>query len=263
VSAYVQLCWGNPPVNPVCDTAFADFLYKQERFNDAGIEYDRLIFTNSDSLLHDRWQYKKALCLLQSGKIAEALPVFLSVSGGSIYSDSSKILGVNCLLTLRKFEKADSIASFLPSDYGLYVKGYVRLMTGDFPSSVNFFSGIGDQSPMTPRVRSLALMGDSLANFHPKNIALAGTLSVLPGLGHVYTERYGDALFNLSVIGIFAGIGAYYYHYEAYGRAAAFESIAGLFYLGNIYGAMVSVRLYNSGKTNGFIKKAERIFSAP
>lgn len=82
-------------------------------------------------------------------------------------------------------------------------------------------------------------------NIQKKNALIAVLLSaVLPGGGRIYAGRLGDGLFSMSTV-ILPAIAAYFYYridndYLMYGASA----LAGLFYLGELYGAYNSAKQY-------------------
>jgi hypothetical protein len=77
---------------------------------------------------------------------------------------------------------------------------------------------------------------------------LAGFLSaILPGAGRAYIDRWGDGVFSLILVGAPAGVGAYEFTRSGVSSVGGWilTSIAGLFYLGDIYGSAVGAVLFN------------------
>ena len=79
-----------------------------------------------------------------------------------------------------------------------------------------------------------------------KSPLLAGVLSaVLPGAGRLYTGNYGDAFSSLLLTGIF-GYLAYENFSDGYIRSGViFSAITAFFYGGNVYGSVVSAKIFN------------------
>jgi hypothetical protein len=86
----------------------------------------------------------------------------------------------------------------------------------------------------------------------------AGVLAVLPGAGHLYTERYRDAAIAMALNGAFI-----------WGMVEAFERknyvVGGIltffelgWYSGNIYSAVSSAYKYNRNKNKEYIEHLER-----
>jgi len=110
-------------------------------------------------------------------------------------------------------------------------------------------------------VRHLSLLGcelcDSAAALvsaplgHRSPLFSAGLSTVLPGAGQAYCGRWGDAWQSLSVTGLFLGTSAYYLFFSTDTSTAntvkgvVTASLGGLFWLGNIYGALNAALDYN------------------
>ena len=85
---------------------------------------------------------------------------------------------------------------------------------------------------------------------------LAGTLStIVPGAGRLYTGRFGDALTTLFTVGI-TGWQAYDgFRRDGISSAKGWTlgTLCGIFYVGNIYGSVISARVYNRHITDEFL----------
>ena len=80
--------------------------------------------------------------------------------------------------------------------------------------------------------------------------------ALLPGLGRVYSDRSGDGIFSFLTVLTPALIAAYYYamtdnDVAFYVSAAA----AGVFYIGELYGAFNSANTYHRDKAEAYYKK--------
>jgi tetratricopeptide (TPR) repeat protein len=91
-----------------------------------------------------------------------------------------------------------------------------------------------------------------------KSEALAGFLSaVIPGAGKIYSRRTTDGLVSLFTVGMTA-----WQAYEGFRRDGLrsvkgwiYGTISAYFYLGNIYGSVVAVRIYNEDLENKLLDK--------
>jgi hypothetical protein len=80
-----------------------------------------------------------------------------------------------------------------------------------------------------------------------KDPVLAGFMSVfIPGLGKVYTEEYGDAVFSALATGVFGYLAYTNFKNDHTFRGVLFSGIAGWFYAGNIYGSAASAVIFNA-----------------
>jgi len=93
--------------------------------------------------------------------------------------------------------------------------------------------------------------------FNPKSIIFAGFLStIIPGLGKVYAGKLGEGITAFTTVGILAAItmenyikaGPYNY------KTLLFGSLFTVFYIGNIYGSAISIKVYR----NEFYKNNEK-----
>jgi hypothetical protein len=109
------------------------------------------------------------------------------------------------------------------------------------------------------KARALEKAVAEASTFRKKQYAPALCLSLIPGLGHLYTGRRGDAAMSAITITTGAGIAGYYAYHQSRMRAYAAGAATGLFYAGSIYGAAVSVKIYNRSARNRIRETAERI----
>jgi hypothetical protein len=86
---------------------------------------------------------------------------------------------------------------------------------------------------------------DGINSIKRKNPKIAGALSIIPGAGFLYCERYRDALvsFLLNSALIIASYKSFQNDNPYFGGAIAFFETG--FYTGNIYGSISSVHKYN------------------
>jgi hypothetical protein len=77
--------------------------------------------------------------------------------------------------------------------------------------------------------------------------------SLVPGSGHVYTERYGDAIISFLTVLAFSGLSIWGYIDKSYGFSAIMGLGAIAFYGGNIYGAYRSAQDYNRKTDQEFL----------
>ena len=102
--------------------------------------------------------------------------------------------------------------------------------------------------------RTDTLLADLAAADHipTKSPFLAGGLSILPGLGQLYCQRYEDALIAFLVNGglILASVEAFNHDLYALGSVIGFVELG--FYAGNIYGAVGDAHKFNRRAIRGF-----------
>ncbi|MBN1984372.1 MAG: hypothetical protein JW795_22800 [Chitinivibrionales bacterium] len=268
-------CWYLVACSAVCraeeketQEAFAEYLVTQGNFSAAYAEYERLFFNDSirgspafDSYMSTaKWRYRQGLCLKSSGNHAAALRLLQTVPKQSPFFDSATIESAICCIKSGLYQRASSllVADTL-SATALLVKGYAQLCLNNYTAAQRCFNSVSGGAIAVSSARSLSMLTDTIRLFKPKKYPYAAVLALVPGLGHCYTKRYGDGIQSSITVASFAAVAAYYSHYHADKNAAVMGTIASLFYAGSIYGALVSVKIYNREQAKGLRLKAWRL----
>ncbi len=184
--------------------------------------FQRVIDENPPSNYKENAAYQIAYSYTKSGDYHQSvryLHEYLSQCS-TICGKFSDLLGINYLY-LRDWEKAHQV----------------------FSSRIN--QGGQSFDSLAPSLDRLALAGTQISYKSP---LVAGMMSsLIPGAGKMYAGRMSDGLYSLITIGLTV--------WQAYGgfrnngthsvKGWIYGSLAGVFYLGNIYGSIVSVRIHN------------------
>jgi hypothetical protein len=128
------------------------------------------------------------------------------------------------------------------------------MQTGKWHEASETFKTVGAGSPLFPNAQDLSAksLGGELLPY--KDPTTAGALSVVPGLGHVYCERYKDGLvaFLLNGLFIWATIEAFHEDQEVLGAVLGFVELG--FYSGTIYSAVNSAHKHNRKLKDDFLQ---------
>lgn len=216
------LAYNNLDSTIASSVEFADWLYAEEDYNSAIIEYKRILFRGIE--------------------------------------DSSKILlrlG-QTHLHLKQYSVSRKYFSKIQDDTASFLMGLSYLKTCLPESSKTYFIKIKDDS-LRNKTKS-EYSGFFCLPY--KNCALAGILStIVPGLGRAYTGRKADGLYSfLLTIGSIA-ISYRYYKTEDYILSGITGGVGALFYLGDIYGSIESVKAYNARIFNQKLSLFENKFA--
>lgn len=140
-------------------------------------------------------------------------------------------------------------------DEAFYRMGWIYIETASWEKARRSFSNISLQNKHKYKLEKLAAELDKEALIPRKNPNLAGFLSILPGAGYLYCERYQDALIAFLLNGglIYAAYESFDEEHYALGGVITFVGFG--FYAGNIYGAVSSAHKFNRKKTGQFIHK--------
>ncbi len=239
---------------------FANSLYENGNYHEAVLEYERLCFFNKDNSHMPFWKYRLGLAHFNLENYSKAINSFNALKNKTNYSDSAKLRIAESFIILDKPSVVDSILCNLTIPEAFFVRGYSMFLLNKFSSARELWSNIDSTNYLFVKSSSIINIAEDINKIRNKNYITAGALSLFPGLGHVYTKRYGDGFFSFSIISVFSGITYYYYYHGATTRAYTFGTITGLFYTGSIYGSLVSVKLYNRSIKQNLLDKAKRLF---
>lgn len=236
---------------------FADNLYNERDYQRAAIEYERYI--SLEPLHSEEILYKIGLCYRNLGDTDNAIKYFNRIekecpdtnlksalyyqiayshiiSGN--YDESIKYIDDN----ISKIKEPSEITKFQILKATCYLKQKRWHDTEKLLGSMK----ISTDDSILQTLKRIAQEGIIIKR---KNPIFAGILSsIIPGLGKVYCNQYGDGIFSFMLATITGALA-----YDAF-RENNFRSIKGwlftvmsaIFYAGNIYGSYVSAKIYNN-----------------
>ena len=246
---------------------FADFLYEQGDYLRAVGEYQRYLFYRPQE--SEEIHYRIAVCYRFGGKSAQAIQSFEALL--RTYPESqytSRIyyqIGATHFFMDRYDQSARFLSDALPRITDRRQHAEAEQLIGLSYLRQKQWSDAGEvfrrlQGSDILRIREKAAVyniyaenGERLPTRSP---FFAGVLStVVPGAGRLYTGRLADALNTLFTVG-FTGWQAYD-GFQRDGLASVkgwtLGTLCGVFYVGNIYGSVISARVYNRHITDEFL----------
>lgn len=140
-------------------------------------------------------------------------------------------------------------------DEAYYRIGWIYIGSASWEKARRYFSKISAKNKNKYRLEELTAELDKEKFIPKKDPQLAGILSIIPGAGYLYCERYQDALIAFLLNGalIWASYESFDDGHAALGGLLTFVGVG--FYAGNIYGAVSSAHKYNRKKIGQFIEK--------
>jgi len=111
------------------------------------------------------------------------------------------------------------------------------------------------QSPLTAALKTFAEEGKRLPRKSP---FLAGVMSaVIPGTGKIYAGRTSDGLLSLLTIAVTGWQACEGFHEDGVRSVKGwiYGSLGAFFYLGNIYGSVATVRIFNEQSERKFLER--------
>lgn len=246
---------------------FADFLYEQGDYLRAAGEYERYLFYQPQK--SEQIQYKIAICYRFAGKTEQAIQGFEALSRMSPKSQYTSLayyqIGATYFLTDQFQQTALFLHETLPRITDIRQRAEAEQLIGLSYLMQKQWSEAGEVFKML-RGSEVASVSQKAVVYHSyakngadlptRNPFLAGTLStVVPGAGRLYTGRFSDALTSLFIVGL-TGWQAYD-GFQRDGLSSAkgwtLGTLSGIFYVGNIYGSVISARVYNQHVADEFL----------
>jgi len=257
---------------------FADFLYAEGDYLRAAGEYQRYLFYSTHGRIQSpaltientaQIHYKIALCYRLGGKTEQAIHTFETLlqahPESPLASSAIYQIGVSYFL-MEQFEQSAQFLRETLSDMvdaqqlaeAQQLIGVSHLMQKQWFEAGEIFKALQESDIIEVKesatgYHTYAERGAQLPTHSP---FLAGFLStILPGAGRLYTGRPADALTSLLTVGVMG-----WQAYDGFSRDGisstkgwTFGTLGGIFYLGNIYGSVISARVYNRHIENEFL----------
>jgi len=135
-----------------------------------------------------------------------------------------------------------------------YRLAWIQMQTGKWQEASETFKTVGTASPLFLNARDLSVKSLGGEQLPYKDPTTAGAMSVVPGLGHIYCERYKDGVvaFLLNGLFIWATIEAFHEDQEVLGAVLGFVELG--FYSGTIYSAVNSAHKHNRKLKDDFLQ---------
>ncbi|MGB0431140.1 MAG: hypothetical protein ACPGLV_11750 [Bacteroidia bacterium] len=240
---------------------FATYLFKSGNYNQAAIEYERLVLT--DSLNSFTYKHKALVCYRKSNNLKTGLNRFN-----------------------KWFKQKENLTYPLNKEFSLYLTGsylyndaiaYLQDCKDIAPSELSELLALNhcylldwqnakanldkvETNSITKEVLTIAV--NKGLKMKTKKPGLAATLSIIPGLGRIYTGNYIDAGLSALTIGTFGWQA--YTGFNKNGIKSAYGwltgGVAAGFYFGNIYGSYRAAQLQNKQKLDEILFEVDRAF---
>ncbi len=270
VTAFISLHTGAPAEDGI-DPAdkqfgFADALFQEGDYFRAITEYKRFIFLYPGDKRVDRAALRITECYVRAKRFQEAVDsvrTFAAAFPASPLIPDAVYLKALAQKNQKKYDEALETLNALVQattgemhDRAVYQQGLVALEKADWKSARNFFSHIPPASSLSPSARDLTLSLESADHLPEKDPDVAGALAaVLPGAGHLYTDRPRDAAvaFLLNAAFIAAAVQLFHNDDTIAGGIVTFFELG--WYTGNIYSAVGSAHKYNERVRTEYIQR--------
>ena len=245
---------------------FAEQTMEKGEYLRAVAEFERFIHFFPDHQKVPEARLLIGMCYLKARDFESARRVFDAVH--KTYAES--LIGGKALLLMGEtyyregvFKEAEyyyrQVAETYPQtelkNSAVYRLGWCRMHTRQWRNASDTFKTVASGSPLYASSQDLAqksLDGETLPYKDPTT---AGVLAgVLPGLGHVYCNRYKDGAvaFLLNGLFIWAAVESFHNDNDVLGAILVFAEVG--WYTGNIYSAVNSAHKYNRKLKDDFLQ---------
>jgi len=229
---------------------FIHHLVKSNDFKEALIELSYLDGkTNSDSLY-----YLKGWSLYSLKQLTNSANNFKKVSKNSSFYHKSHFFAAYNYTHTQNYEDAKKILSGIETNSKfLQLKNFessgIALLERNFDIYENTHLSTEAILPaLQTEVENLNKLYSSIKKRKPKKMWLAGLMSaIIPGSGKMYAGRTGEGIASLLMVGS-TGLVTWENHRKLgikNFKTILFGSIFTIFYVGNIYGSVFSVKISN------------------
>ncbi|MFW5700897.1 MAG: membrane protein insertion efficiency factor YidD [Cyclobacteriaceae bacterium] len=242
---------------------FINHLISNKHYREALLEINRLIFYNPDEV--NEAQYLNYLvCKRALNELEDAIFNYENSFPEAIRNNpkiKNEIGNIN--FDLGNYDKAlkiydeclGSSSDTIIYDKSLLMKGLTYAHQKKWNESKQMFSSISDQSMFNYSKKNCLSALSFRENISYKKPFIAGVLSVIPGLGYIYSGHKQTALSSFIINGLLAYATYTSFKNENYGMTALTGLFSFSFYVGNISGSVKSAKRYNSQQDYNTINK--------
>jgi predicted negative regulator of RcsB-dependent stress response len=256
---------GEPP-QPGENLIFAETLFAERDFYRAITEYKRELFRSPDAPWASWIRFRIGQSYLEGGKLEAAWTVFSDLADRAAderlqtwaHLTRARIFYLQgryqqAIGLLDKMDENDPVLAGTAA----YLRGCSHLRTGEFVDAKRSFESMRAGHALSEKAGWLAAQMDRAEDLPEKSPVLAGLLSMVPGLGHVYLEEYAVGFTALIWNGLFGYATYDTFRRGHYGVGALLAALELLWYTGTIYGAVSGAHRYNRDARLNFLDDLE------
>ncbi len=244
---------------------FAENYFSKKDYLRAISEYNRFIHFFPKDKRVELALFKTGMSYFRSGIFRKAIEPFTAIIDRHHYDLSTKAYFMisECYVKLREPGQAvinlqnliNITGNMYTKDEAYYRTGWIHIQSASWEKAKNSFREIGIAGNEKYRLKKLIAEIDNSAKSVGKKPSVAGLLSIIPGMGFLYCERYRDAAisFLLNAGLILAATESFDRDMDALGGLITLVELG--FYSGNIYGSISSAHKYNQRKNSQLIEK--------
>ena len=245
---------------PISIKNFADYLYYSQNFARAAAEYNRLYYLSTDSQVKNYAQLMMGESYLANNEFKNALVSFSMLKDSNLISYNYYAKARSNFKNGKYFHTRENLSQINEPNLihqANILLGWSYFKEYNFTNGSNIFNSYTNDTLL---YKLTTFNGQNLSN---RNRLMSSLLSVvLPGLGQIYSGRFGDGLYSFLTIATTATVSYYYWKKdETKIKFSIFTFLTGLFWSGNIYGANIAARDYNQYQKQMYLAKIDAILN--
>jgi hypothetical protein len=243
---------------------FADELSSEGEYYRAITEYYRFLSYYPQDINVHRAKLSIANCLLSGGKPLEAIEWCRRVEqseNDTIIHWDIKLTMAQCFLKLENYSETQNVLSDVVENKSLssyytdnahYLLGLSYVGDEKWGIASKHFKMVSDSAPFKKKLNKYSIEVLKGSRLSQKNPSLATILSIIPGLGYLYTGNIQTGISSIIVNGVFAWGTYNAFRKNEKGVGIVFGIFSLGWYTGNIYGGNISAVRYNERKMRDF-----------
>ena len=256
-------------LSPDQQLEFADHYYREGEFYRAIGEYNRFLFFFPEDPRIQQAMYHIGMSYLHGQQYQDGIKIFNRLIHQFPHSSlalKAHLMVSDCYARLNQSASAlTTLHNLLMQSHDEQIRdetnyriGWIHLEMASWDKARSYFDNISMSNRKNYQMDQLLNELEESKHLKTKNPHLAGLLSLLPGFGYAYLERYSDALTALLVNGglMYAAYSAFDSDNPALGGVITFVGFG--FYSGNIFGSVSGAYKYNRNQTGYFMDRLRK-----
>ncbi|MCD6346556.1 MAG: hypothetical protein J7L96_03960 [Bacteroidales bacterium] len=207
-----------------------------------------------NTTMADSLNFYRAWAMYNLKKVPEGIKNFRKVSSDSkLFNQSMFFCGWSSAY-LKKYSEANHDLDFIKQTNNIEKEllriqySGIELLSSQTDSALSHLNQLANQHTIySDQVETLKKYALETIDFKPKSMALAGLFSaVIPGSGKIYANEKGAGIASFLLLAGMGGMAAENIIKTGFTswNSILFTSLFSVFYLGNVYGSIISIKTY-------------------
>lgn len=260
---------GDILINADIQMKYADDCFAGQDYGTAAAEYKRFMYFFPEDERVPQARFNIGMSLFHLKDYAAALNQFTSIldrQGAAPIGIESGYMISRCYQHSGNYRSAVENLTYLirlSGDKALADKawrqiGWLYLESGEFQQAQAAFDRVTPSGRANFNMETLDAELKNQAGMPQKSPVAAGILSLIPGGGYLYCERYQDALIAFFFTGAFIYGAVESFDQELYALGGMMSLVGLGFYSGSIYGGISRAHKFNQAKKSEFVQQLKK-----